>query len=48
MSQAILFDRDQVEKLDTLRDRPKRLSGTKLLWVDIDQNSPDDAERVGR
>jgi len=46
MSQAILFDRDQVEKLATLRDRPKRLSGTKLLWVDIDQNSPDDAERV--
>ena len=47
MSQAILFDRDQVEKLETLRDRPRRLSGGKLLWVDIDQNSPDDAERVG-
>ncbi len=46
MSQAILFDRDQVEKLGTLDDRPKRLRGDKLLWVDIDQNSPEDAERV--
>ena len=47
MSQAILFDRDQVDKLDDLADRPKRLRGDKLLWVDIDRNSPEDAERVG-
>ena len=47
MSQAILFDRDQVDKLDDLADRPRRLRGDKLLWVDIDRNSPEDAERVG-
>ena len=47
MSQSILFERDQVERLAALEDRPKRLRGDKLLWVDIDQNSPDDAERVG-
>jgi magnesium transporter len=47
MSQAILFERDQVERLAALADRPKRLRGDKLLWVDVDQNSPDDAERVG-
>ena len=46
MSQAILFTRDQVDRLASLRDRPKRLSGGKLLWVDIDQNSPEDADRV--
>ena len=46
MSQAILFERDQVERLAALRDRPKRLRGDKLLWVDVDQNSADDAERV--
>ena len=47
MSQAILFERDQVERLATLQDRPRRLRGGKLLWVDVDQNSADDAERVG-
>ena len=45
MSEAILFDREQVEKLDDLADRPKRLGRGKLLWVDLDRNSdatPDD------
>jgi magnesium transporter len=46
MSQAILFDRDQVEKLDDLRDRPKRLRGDKLLWVDLDRDSEEEAHRV--
>ena len=43
MSEAILFDRDQVQKLDDLADRPKRLRGGKLLWVDVDRASEDDA-----
>ena len=37
MSRAILFDRDQVEQLDQLSERPRRLKGAKLLWVDIDR-----------
>ncbi len=46
MSEAILFDRDQVEKLDDLADRPKRLNRGKLLWVDVDRASAEDANRV--
>ena len=46
MSDAILFDRDQVERLDDLSDRPRRLSGSKLLWVDIDRASDETADRV--
>ena len=41
MSGAILFDRDQVERLPDLSARPARLRGSKLLWVDIDRR--DDA-----
>ena len=46
MSEAILFDRDQVERLDDLAERPKRLSRGKLLWVDVDRGSEEDAHRV--
>ncbi len=46
MSQAILFDRDRVERLDDIADRPRRLSGSKLLWVDVDRYSSEDADRV--
>jgi magnesium transporter len=46
MSDTILFDRDQVEKLDDLGDRPKRLRGDKLLWVDLDRDSEQEAHRV--
>ena len=46
MSEAILFDRDQVEHLDDLAERPKRLRGGKLLWVDVDRESEEDARRV--
>ena len=46
MSEAILFDRDQVERLDDLAERPKRLSRGKLLWVDVDRDSEEDANRV--
>jgi magnesium transporter len=32
---AILFDRDQVDHLEDLSDRPGRLRGSKLLWLDL-------------
>ena len=46
MSEAILFDRDQVERLNDIADRPKRLRGSELLWVDVDRGSEEDADRV--
>jgi magnesium transporter len=45
MSDAILFDRDEVERLDDLADRP-RLNRGKLLWVDVDRASEEDANEV--
>jgi magnesium transporter len=46
MSGAILFDRDQVERLDDLSERPRRRRGSKLLWVDIDRQDDDRAGEV--
>jgi magnesium transporter len=46
MSAAILFDRNQVEHLDDLSERPRRLSGSKLLWVDLDRRSEDGVSEV--
>ena len=46
MSEAILFDRDHVERLDDLADRPRRLSRSKLLWVDVDRESGQSADAV--
>ena len=46
MSAAILFDRDQVEQLDDLSERPRRLRGSKLLWVDLDRQSEDGVSEV--
>jgi magnesium transporter len=43
---AILFDRDQVDHLDDLPDRPERLNGSKLLWVDLDQRSAERAAEI--
>ena len=43
---AILFDRDQVEHLDDISDRPRRLRGSKLLWVDLDRSSEDGLSEV--
>ena len=39
MRDAILFDRNQVEHLEDLSNRPRQLSGSKLLWVDIHEGS---------
>lgn len=44
MSEAILFDRDNVERID-LDERP-RLRGHKLLWVDVDRESETCADAV--
>jgi magnesium transporter len=46
MSDAILFDRDQVERLEEIADRPRRLNRGKLLWVDVDRESEADANEV--
>jgi magnesium transporter len=46
VSEAILFDRDQVEHLDDIADRPRRLGRGKLLWVDVDRESDDGADEV--
>jgi magnesium transporter len=46
VSDAILFDRDKVQRLDDLGDRPRRLSGSKLLWVDVDRESKESADAV--
>ena len=46
MSETILFDRDDVEHLDDIDDRPRRLSRGKLLWVDVDRDSTEEAQRV--
>jgi magnesium transporter len=45
-SGAILFDRHEVEQLGSLSERPKRLSGSKLLWVDIDRRTEASADEV--
>jgi magnesium transporter len=46
MSEAILFDRDQVQRLDGLADRPRRLRRSTLLWVDVDRESEESASEV--
>ena len=44
MTDAILFDRDRVERLDDLAERPRRLGRGKLLWVDVGRDSETSAE----
>ena len=39
MSEAILFDRHKVQRLDDIADRPRRLRGSTLLWVDVERGS---------
>jgi Mg2+ and Co2+ transporter CorA len=38
-SDAILFDADSVEQLKVLSQRPRRLSGSQLLWIDLHRDS---------
>jgi len=37
VSRTILFDRDQVDHLDRLAERPHRLRSSQLLWVDVNR-----------
>lgn len=46
MTEAILFDRDDVQKLDDVAERPRRLGRGKLLWVDVDRESDGAADDV--
>jgi magnesium transporter len=46
VSSAILFDRDEVEELADIDDRPPRLRGSKLLWVDLSERTEESASRV--
>jgi magnesium transporter len=46
MTETILFDRNEVEHLDDIDGRPRRLGRGKLLWVDVDRNSEGEARRV--
>jgi magnesium transporter len=43
---AILFDRDQVEHLRSLAERPERLKGSKLLWVDLDRKTDESVDEA--
>ena len=45
-SRAILFDRDDVQSLDRLDERPSRLNGSKLLWVDVERGSTSAVDEV--
>ena len=46
MSDAILFDSHEVDHLDGLAERPRRLGRTQLLWVDLHRDSQVDASDV--
>lgn len=46
MTTTFLFAGDRAEQLDDLTDRPSRLRGSMLLWVDIDELSDEQAQRV--
>ena len=43
---AILFDRNQVDHLEDLSERPGRLRGSKLPWVDLHDGSEFSADEV--
>ena len=43
---VLLFDRHRAERLAGVDDLPKRLGGSKLLWIDIPEPSEDAARSV--
>ena len=47
MSEAILFDRDAVDHLNGLSERPRRLRGSQLLWVDVHRESKFSGAEIG-
>jgi Mg2+ and Co2+ transporter CorA len=46
VSTPLLFDRDEVEHLGSLSERPKRLNGSTLLWVDVDRRTQASADEM--
>ena len=46
MRRAILFDREKVQHLDRLEDRPRRLGRSQLLWVDVERPSSEDIDQI--
>jgi magnesium transporter len=46
MSDAILFERERVDHLEALADRPRQLSASMLLWVDLQRGSATSAAEV--
>jgi Mg2+ and Co2+ transporter CorA len=43
---AIVFDRNKVDHLEVISDRPRRLRGSMLLWIDVHDGSEYDANQV--
>jgi magnesium transporter len=43
---AIVFERDKVDHLDAISDRPRRLRRSMLLWIDLHEGSEYDANQV--
>jgi magnesium transporter len=43
---AIVFDRDKVDQLEAISDRPSRLRGSMLLWIDLHDGSEYDANQI--
>jgi Mg2+ and Co2+ transporter CorA len=48
MSEAILFDREAVDHLNDLSERPQRLRRSQLLWVDVDRGSEIDTVEIAQ
>jgi magnesium transporter len=46
MKDAILFDRDAVDHLDDLSERPRRLGRSQLLWFDLHRDSEINASEI--
>ena len=46
MADSILFDRDEVEHLESVAERPRRLRGSQLLWIDLARG--EDTEELAR
>jgi magnesium transporter len=46
MSSAVLFDRDRVEHLEGVINRPRRLGRSQLLWIDVDRATKEDADLI--
>jgi Mg2+ and Co2+ transporter CorA len=46
VSEAILFDRDEVDHLEDLSERPRRLGGSQLLWVDLHRDSEEEVDKT--